>query len=254
MKFVIIAGLAALAFAEDHADDHDDHEGHDHKMNWSDWTTELTNQTGKSYNEGVSLSGQTTVMGAHADHAAGFCAKFTMATSADAWKSTYLTLGYSIASSETTYESVVQQYRLSASGPTVPSSISGAKISMQQAVTSQPVDLAVKASTTSWRMNDRVSGSSVSAWTMDLENSSSTKNSITAAHMRPLVGVEGAASDFELKDGAELSVNLALQEYYVVSKKTVLVNHAGTTTWVVAGAANLMASAGVAAALAALAF
>ena len=137
MKFVIIAGLAALAFADDHDHDHDDHEGHDHKMNWSDWTTELTvKQTGKSYNEGVSLSGQTTVMGAHADHAAGFCAKFTMATSADAWKSTYLTLGYSIASSETTYESVVQQYRLSASGPTVPSSISGAKISMQQAVTS----------------------------------------------------------------------------------------------------------------------
>lgn len=250
MKFVIIAGLAALAAAMDH-EDHDDHE---HKVNWADWNTELTvKQTGKSYNSGVSLSGQTAMMEAHADKPAAFCAKFTMATTADAWRSTYLTLGYSIASSETSYESVVQQYRLSASGPTVTSAIAGAKVSMQQAVTSKPVDLAVKASSSSWRMNDRSAGK-VSAWMMDLENSSSTKNSITAAHMRPLVGVEGAASDFELKDGAELSVNLALQEYYVVSKKTVLVNHAGTTTWVVAGAANLMASAGVAAAIAALAF
>lgn len=251
MKFVIIAGLAALAIAEEGHDDHDDH---DHEVSWTDWTTELTvKQTGKSYNSEVSLSGQTALMEAHADKPAAFCAKFTMATSADAWKSTYLTLGYSIASSETTYESVVQQYRLSSSGPSVSNAVSGAKISMQQNVTSKPVDLAVKVSSSTWRMNDRDSGA-VSAWVMDLENSSSTKNSITAAHMRPLVGVEGAASDFELKDGAELSVNLALQEYYVVSKKTVLVNHEGVTTWVVASAANLMASAGVACAIAALAF
>ena len=83
MKFVIIAGLAALAIAEEGHDDHDDH---DHEVSWTVWTTELTvKQTGKSYNSEVSLSGQTALMEAHADKPAAFCAKFTMATSADAW-------------------------------------------------------------------------------------------------------------------------------------------------------------------------
>lgn len=105
MKTVsIFAGLAAIAFAMDH----EDHDDHDHpKMSWKDWTTELTvKQTGKSYNEGVTLSGATSVMAGKDDMPAAFYAKFTMATSADAWKSTYLTLGYSIMSAEDAYDSV----------------------------------------------------------------------------------------------------------------------------------------------------
>lgn len=124
---------------------------------------------------------------------------------------------------------------------------------MQQYTTSKPIDLGVKASSSSWRMNDRVSGGTLSTWMMDLEHSSSTKNSITVSHKRPMAPTADAVG-MELKDGSEVQVNLALQEYYVVSRKTVLVNHNGTTTWMVAGAANLLATATVAAAVATLAF